>query len=147
MVPKDAAWGRDQGKAFFLTEMPATKAEKWAMRLFLALKGSESQIPIEVKSLGMVGVAIIGLNVILRANVKFEDLEPLLDEMWDCVEAIPDQSNATHTRKLLPGEIQEVSTLAWMRSQILELHTGFSCADSLSKLISEISTAAGSLTT
>jgi hypothetical protein len=147
LVPKDPSWGRDQGKALLLTEMPAAKAEKWAMRMFLALKGSESQIPLEVKSLGMVGVAIIGMNIILRSTVKFEDLEPLLDEMIDCIQAIPDHSNVTTARKLLPGEIEEVSTLAWLRSEILELHTGFSVADALSKLISEVLTATKSLTT
>lgn len=147
MVPKDPVWGRDQGKALLITEMPAAKAEKWAMRMFLALKGSDSQIPLDLKDLGMVGVAIVGFNVILRANVKFEELEPLLDEMLTCVQAIPDHNNANHTRPLLPGEIEEVKTLGWLRSEILELHTGFSVADSLSTLISQMSTAMGSLTT
>ena len=32
--------GRDQGKTFKITEMPALKAEKWATRAFLALAAS-----------------------------------------------------------------------------------------------------------
>lgn len=146
-IPKEPAWGRDVGKCFLITEMPAAKAEKWGLRMFLALKGSDSQIPLEVRSLGMVGVAIVGINTFLRADVKFEDLEPLLDEMFTCVQAIPDVSTPNHTRPLLEGEVEEVATRAWLRSQIVELHTGFSIADSAAKLISEIMRTAGSLTT
>lgn len=147
VIPKDPLWGRDQGKAFLLTEMPAAEAEKWAIRAFLVFKGSGAEIPAEVRGLGMVGVAIIGLNVLLKADVKYEDLTVLLDEMLTCVQVIPDQSNVDTARKPLPGEIEEVATLGWLRSQILELHTGFSVADSLSKLLLEIMTTASSLTT
>lgn len=146
-VPNEPSWGRDVNKSFLITEMPAAQAEKWAMRAFLALKGSDSQIPTNIQSLGMVGVAIVTLNVFLRASVKFEELSPLLDEMLDCVKAIPDKRDMASARPLIPGEIQEVATLGWLRSEVLELHTGFSFADSLSKLISEVSTAMNSLST
>lgn len=146
-IPKDPAWGRDQGKQFRITEMPAEQAEKWGMRAFLAFKGTEAQIPTEVRNLGMVGVAILGLNAVLRATVKFEDLEPLLDEMFTCVQAVPEVSNPNFARALLPGEVQEVSTRAWLRSQVLELHTGFSLADGLFKLLSEITQTVNSLST
>lgn len=127
--------------------MPAAQAEKWALRAFLAFKGTDAQIPTEVRSLGMVGVAIIGLNVLFRSSVKFEDIEPLLDEMMTCVKAIPDKSNIETARPVIPGEIQEVATLGWLRSQILELHTGFSIAESFQKLALEIMTSASALTT
>jgi hypothetical protein len=146
-VPNEPSWGRDQGKTFLLTEMPAAQAEKWAMRAFLALKGSDSQIPTNIQSLGMVGVAIVTLNVFLRASVKFEELSPLLDEMLDCVKAVPVKNDVTSARPLIPGEIQEVATLGWLRSEVLELHTGFSWADAIAKFYSEISTTMASLST
>lgn len=149
-IPKDPeTWGRDAGKNFLITEMPAEKAEKWAIRMFLALKGTsaESQIPLEVRSLGIVGVAIVTINRFLQANVKFEDLEPLLDEMFTCVQAVPEPNNLATARPPLPGEIQEVATRGFLRSEILELHTGFSMAGAFQKLISEIMISANSLTT
>jgi hypothetical protein len=146
-VPNDAMYPRDKGKNFLITEMPAYQAEKWAMRAFLALKGSESQIPLEVKNLGMVGVAIIGINVFLRASVNFQELSPLLDEMFTCVKALPNPQDLNSARSVIEGEILDVPTLGWLRSQVLELHTGFDCAGALSKLILEVSTTAASLTT
>ena len=148
VVPNDASiYPRDKGKAFLISEMPAFQAEKWAMRAFLALKGSESQIPLEVKNLGMVGVAIIGINVFLRASVNFEELSPLLDEMFTCVKALPNQQDLNSARPVIEGEILDVPTLGWLRSQVLELHTGFSISESIAQLISEISMKAGSLIT
>lgn len=149
-IPQDPeTWGRDAGKHFLITEMPAEKAEKWAIKMFLALKGSgtESQIPLEVRSLGIVGVAIVTINRFLQADVKFENLEPLLDEMFTCVQAVPEPNNLSTARAPLPGEIQEVVTRGFLRSEVLELHTGFSMAESFQKLISEIMISANSLTT
>ena len=68
---------RDAGKQFLITEMPAARAEKWAMRAMLLIKSSGERIPDNVRSLGMVGVAILGFNVFLQGNIKPEELEPL----------------------------------------------------------------------
>ena len=35
-----ATYGRDAGKSFTLTEMPADQAERWAIRALLALAGA-----------------------------------------------------------------------------------------------------------
>lgn len=130
--------GRDKHKRFLLTEMPAAQAEKWAARAFIALKGSESRIPLEFKSLGMVGIAIVGFNVFLQSSVRFGELEPLMDEMFDCVQAVPDPKHPESPRVLLEDDIQEVATRAWLRAEVLELHTGFSVVAALSRLISAL---------
>ena len=37
--------GRDNGKVFVLTEMPASRAESWAMRALLALMANGVEVP------------------------------------------------------------------------------------------------------
>lgn len=130
---------RDAGSQFLITEMSAAAAEKWGLRAFLLLKGSGERIPDSVAGLGMVGVAIIGLNVFLQGNIKPEDLEPLLDEMMECVKKVRDPRKPELATPLVSeDDIEEVATRLWLRSEILRIHTGFSPAESLSKLISAI---------
>lgn len=139
-VPKWEA-NRDAGKTFLITEMPAMRAEKWAMRAFLLLKGSGERIPSNVEGLGMVGVAIIGLNVFLQGQIKSEDLEPLMDEMFTCVQIIRDPRHPEVATALVSDDdIEEVQTRLWLRSEVIRIHTGFSPAESLLKLISAIQT-------
>lgn len=138
VVPAD--WGgRDAGKTYLITEMTAAQAEKWALRLFVCLKGSEAAIPQSVQNLGMVGIAIVGLNAFLQAPIAPEQLEPLMDEMLACVQMcrIPSQPDLA-SPIVTPDDIEEVKTRLWLRSEVLELHTGFSPADALSELISTI---------
>ena len=78
--------GRDKGKTFVITEMPARKAEAWAMRALLAIsKNSEHKD-------GTAGVwnalATDGLQVL--SKVDWQDAEPLLNELMECVRIIPD---------------------------------------------------------
>ena len=55
------AWGgRDAGKLFKITEWDAMRAEKWAWRMALALKGTSGQLPENVARLGMVGRGVDG---------------------------------------------------------------------------------------
>lgn len=117
--------GRDQGKVFFLTEMPATKAEKWAARAFLALAKAGLDVPEEAASAGVAGFAAMGLDAIGKLN--WEDAEPLLDEMMGCVQVQPSPGI---TRPLVESadDIEEVMTLLEIRKELLELHLGFSLA-------------------
>lgn len=140
VVPR---WGtRDDGKTFILTEMFASKAEKWAWRLFLAVKGTTASVPEEIAALGMVAVAIRGLNSFLAADVKFELIEPLLDEMFECVKMIRDPRYPDVATALADDDIEEVQTRAWLRSEVLRLHTNFSLVDAALEWISATSRAA-----
>lgn len=134
---------RDAGKYFLITEMPAARAEKWAMRAFLALKGTTGEVPPEVMQLGMVAVAWRGLNAFLAADVDAAKLEPLMDEMLTCVQMIRDPravDKATGGPVATPivsdDDVEEVRTILWLRSEVLRVHTGFSAADALSRLVS-----------
>lgn len=139
------AWdgNRDSGKIFVVTEMPAAAAEKWAMRAFLMLKGSGERIPDNVQGLGMVGVAILGLNVFLQGSIKPGDLEPLMDEMMTCVKIIRDPKHPEVVTDIVSDDdVEEVKTRLWLRSEVLRLHTGFSPAEALSGLISAVNSPA-----
>ena len=116
--------GRDQGKTFKITEMPALKAEKWATRAFLALAASGLDLPTDVNA-GMAGIAALGLDVF--RNLDFEKAEPLLDEMIECVQFQP--SAQAPARELLlgnEGDIEEVGTLLTLRMAVFKLHVNFS---------------------
>lgn len=124
--------GRDKGKVFLLTEMPASVAEKWAMRALLALGRSGIELPDDVANGGMAGVAAAGLRAF--AGIEFGDAEPLMDEMFGCVQIVPDPKQAAVARDLIEDDIFEVSTRLLLRSEVVALHVGFSISDALSKL-------------
>jgi hypothetical protein len=137
--------GRDDGKTYRITEMSAMRAEKWAMRMAIALKGTQGYIPEDVARLGYIGVAIRGVNAILAADIDFLRVEPLLDEMMTCVEIVRDTKNvdratgATIAHKIVTDDdIEEVRTRGWLRLEVLSLHAGFSIGDALSALISAV---------
>lgn len=115
---------RDAGKCFVITEMGAFQAEKWAIRALLALARSGLDVPEEVMREGMAGIARFGLAAI--AGAKFEELEPLLDEMFLCVQYMPDQKHPEIIRAVLDEDIEEVLTLAKLRGEALKLHVDFS---------------------
>jgi hypothetical protein len=137
---------RDSGKQFLLTEWPAARAEKWAVRMFLALKGTGSEIAESSQRLGMVGVAFAGLNAFLRAEVDPDVLEPLLDQMFECVKVIrdpkavdKDTGGPVATDIVSDDDIREIKTRFWLRSEVLKLHTNFSFTDALSSWLSTTS--------
>lgn len=127
-----AEGNRDAGKIFVITEMAATRAEKWATRALLVLTRTGAVIPDEARSLGMAGIAIYGLRAL--SGLTMDDAEPLLDEMLTCVQVQPDPRQPMVVRPLLEDDTEEVSTLLLLRREVFELHTGFSMAGILSKM-------------
>jgi len=128
------AEGRDQGKVFVLREMPASQAEKWAMRALLSVARSGIDIG-QAAGQGMQGIAIMGVSALLAAS--WEDAEPLLDEMMACIQIKPDPSNPNVVRPLIEDDIEEVQTRIYLRREVLELHVGFSLSGVVSKPTSE----------
>jgi len=112
--------GRDKGKTFVLTEMPARAAEKWATKALFALARSGVELSPDLLKGGMNSIAILGLQGLL--NIKFEDAEPLLDEMLTCIQI----KEPNTVRSLTPDDIEEIQTLFTLRGEVLKLHVGFS---------------------
>lgn len=125
---KDA--GRDQGKAFLLKEMPASQAEKWALRAFLAMASNGIELPEGVEHTGFAGIAQMGLSMI--GKLPYADAEPLLDEMMSCVLYIPSPNNPGVSRALIEDDIEEVATRLKLRVAVFKLHADFSNAGALS---------------
>ena len=54
-----------------------------------------------------------------------------------CVTIKPNPNDRGLKRELIPDDIEEVATIIRLRQEALDLHVGFSLAESLSKLTSE----------
>lgn len=135
--------GRDAGKMFVITEMSAFAAEKWAWRALLALGRGGLDIPEDVAREGMAGIARFGLGALV--STRFEDLEPLMDEMFACVQIAPDPvKNPTLMRALIEDDIEEPETILRLRGEVLKLHVDFSKLAGLSKGSAEGSASGGS---
>jgi hypothetical protein len=112
--------GRDQGKIYVLTEMPARQAEKWAGKALTALTRAGAELPDDVLTAGMAGLAMMGVQAL--SEIRWEDVEPLMDEMFECIQIQPDPTKPTVVRKLVEDDIEEVLTLFRLRKEILSLH-------------------------
>lgn len=135
MARKVETWvateGRDKGKHFVITEMSAVRAEKWATRALLAIGRAGVDMPDDLAQAGMAAIAYAGLKAI--TSCAFDDAEPLLDEMMECVTIKPDPANS-FTRKTIEEDFEEVATLVQLRDKVLQVHVGFSIAAELAKL-------------
>lgn len=136
---------RDNGKHFVLTEMPAAQAEKWAFRALTAMGRNGMDVPDDALDAGVAGLLAVGVSKFL--GMGFADAEVLLDEMFGCVQFLPDPARPEVMRALVPDDTEEVSTRFRLRSEVLELHTGFSGAAILSTLGAALKPASGSSAT
>lgn len=132
--------GRDKGKLFRITEMPAWRGEEWGMKVLLALTKAGADIP--DPKLGIAGVKIAGLQAM--AGLNFAELKPLLDEMFECIVRVPDPKVLTRTRPLQDDDTEEVTTRLRLRAEVFNLHTDFLKAGLFSKQTSETSRPASS---
>lgn len=115
--------GRDKGKVFLLTEMAASQGEAWAMRVLMALAASNVEVPPDLLRAGMAGMAQLGIRAL--AGLKWEVAEPLLAEMWECVQIIPDMSKPHIVRTLVDEDIEEILTRVKLRAAVWSLHMDF----------------------
>ena len=117
--------GRDQGKTFLITEMPAAKSFKWACRALLAMAHAGVELPDEITpEMGLAALAIAGIRSM--SGLQWRELEPLMDEMMTCVQYAPDQANPQVVRGLMMDvDIEEVTTLVELHAEVWTLHTGF----------------------
>jgi hypothetical protein len=116
--------GRDRGKLFIITEMPAMQAEYWAGRLLTMFAAGNSQVPSGFFQMGFEGaaawIAVHGIG-----GIDWSVCKPLLDEMMNCVTVQPDPSRNV-TRPLVQDDIEELSTLMTLREAWFDTHLGFS---------------------
>lgn len=131
---------RDLGRTFIITEWPAARADDWGMRMVLAANRGGGSIPMDVRSIGMEGIAILGVNTFLRGNIAPTELIPLWNELLECVKIVRDEKAPHILSDLLDDDIQEVATRQWLRLEVLSLHINFSATDAISALVRSILT-------
>lgn len=122
------AEGRDKGRQYFLKEMPALKAERWARHAIAACASKDLDIREEVKALGMLGFVLFSFQAIAGGNV--DAVDKLMDEMLTQIQII--EEGAAAPRPIgADGDIWEVMTLKTLRIELIELHMGFTFAELL----------------
>ena len=80
-------------------------------------------MPEGFEHMGMAGMAQLGIKAL--AGLKWEVAEPLLKEMWTCVQIMPDPSKPHVLRNLIEEDIEDVMTRVKLRAEVWKLHTGF----------------------
>lgn len=115
-----ATGGRDQGKRFLITEMPAAQGEEWAARALFALMSCGVEVPEDALSAGLAGLAAIGVRALGR--VPFELAKPLFDQMMTCVQYEFEPGKVGGTRALIDDDIEEIGTRLQLRKVVLDLH-------------------------
>lgn len=112
--------GRDAGKRFVITEMPAAKIDKWAMRVLLALAGAN--IDVGAAQEGVIGMARVAFSAL--GNISEDKAIPLLDELLDCVEIIPEGGSA-RPLSLELNDVEDFGNLFRFRKEAFQLHIDF----------------------
>jgi hypothetical protein len=126
VITHTADYGRDTGKQFVLTELPAEQAEWWAIRAGRALAVAGVDLPEDWENAGMAQIAVLGLAAI--AHLPEHTLRALLDEMFTCVQ-FKSPNPKVPPQPLGEGvncQIEEVKTRWQLRQALYYLHTGFS---------------------
>jgi len=114
---------RDQGKMFHLTEMSASQAEWWALRALMAMGRNGVDVPDNLREMGMAAMAVEGLKAISR--IPPDDAKPLLDELMNCVQIVPNPADKSVIRALLENDIEEIATRLKLRAEVFKLHVDF----------------------
>lgn len=122
--------GRDQGKIFVITEMPASQSERWALRAVSALAASGMEIPDDIASAGLAGVARLGVQAF--GGLPWEKAEPLLNEMFGCIAIQPSAAHPNVVRPLIEDDIEEITTRLKLRLEWWKLHMDFFTTAALS---------------
>lgn len=132
--------GRDNGKSFLVTEMPVTKADKWANTALLAMMrggvdvggvnfpliidtltpSSAPKIDVSGGMLELARISIAGLG-----NVTETVGQSLLDQLIeDCVQVVP-TGGAARPMLSVDDEIEDLKTLWTLRKEAFILHIDF----------------------
>lgn len=115
--------GRDAGKVFYIREMSATQAEWWAIRAGMAMARSGVDLPENFADMGIAAMAGTGLKMV--SQIPPAEAKPLLDELMECVQCVPDASNQNIKRRLIDDDIEEIATRLKLRAEVFKLHVDF----------------------
>lgn len=132
--------GRDDGKSFLVTEMPVTKADKWANTALLAMmRGgvdvggvnfgliSNTLMPSDAPKIDPVGgmLELARISIAGLGNMTEIVGQSLLDQLIeDCVQVVP-TGGAARPMLSIDDEIEDLKTLWTLRKEAFILHIDF----------------------
>jgi hypothetical protein len=123
---------RGTDKSFRITEMSATKLEKWIARAALILfgKANFAEVQQAVAEAGEKGFK----------DIPFEQVEPLYDALLECVEFKAAGIYVKVDAATIDAQVEDVQTLFKLRAEVLKVNLGFFAAafPSLSRTLSGI---------
>lgn len=111
--------GRDKGKVFVITELPALDIERWTVRLVLALGKNGISLPDVQADSGFAGIA--GILWVLMAQITPEDAEGLMATMMQGLK----MDEGKIVRDAGGDDIEEPETILQIRMAWVDLHAGF----------------------
>lgn len=111
--------GRDKGKAFVITELPALDIERWTVRLVLALGRNGVSLPNVQADSGFAGIA--GILWVLIAQISPADAEALMATMMEGLKI----DEGKIVRDAGGDDIEEPESLLQIRMAWVDLHAGF----------------------
>ncbi|WP_049250045.1 hypothetical protein [Neisseria elongata] len=114
--------GRDKGRVFLITEMSAAHADHWAMRALIALANGGVDLGGLSPQQGMMGMVGVALDALGR--LKADDAIPLLNELLDCVQIIP-EGGQPRPLNMDFNDVEDFTTLWRLRKEVFALHTDF----------------------
>lgn len=115
--------GRDKGKVFVLTEMAARPGHAWATRALFAIMNAGVDIPENFMGAGWAAIAAVGLKALGAVNV--DAAMPLMDELLQCVEIMPDPAKPAVVRLPIDDDFEEIKTIFQLQKEALLLHVNF----------------------
>lgn len=115
--------GRDAGKVFYIREMSAAQSEWWAIRAGMAMARSGVELPNNFSDMGIAAMAGTGLKMV--SQIPPAEAKPLLDELMECVQCVPDAANQNIKRRLIDDDIEEIATRLKLRAEVFKLHVDF----------------------
>ena len=120
--------GRDAGKKFKIREMGSIQIERWATKALMLLAGSNIDLGVDKDNLkgveGWGNIAKAGLSKL--AEVDFEKIEPLLEDLLKCCYFLPDSNIETQlTSSNAESIIEDMSTLFKLRQEAFGIHFDF----------------------
>lgn len=140
--------GRDAGKTFKIREMPVSRLEKWSARALLALFAGNVPMDIARQAAGSNAIALVSSLVAGLGTLRWDDVEPLYDDLLSCVFRVPDPARPDTVVALntanVDAQVQDLSTLLRLRIAVLEVCFDFFGTDG--GLFSRLTTAADRLT-
>ena len=132
--------GRDNGKSFLVTEMPVTKADKWANTALLAMmRGGvdvggvnfdligNTLMPSDAPKIDPAGgmLELARISIAGLGNVTETVGQSLLDQLIeDCVQVVP-TGGAARPMLSIDDEIEDLKTLWTLRKEAFILHIDF----------------------